>query len=108
MHGDELTGYVLMLRFIDDILNNYNTNSRITYLVNEIDIWINPLANPDGAYAGGNSNVWGATRSNANFIDLNRNFSFGWGANDTGSSPDPCYATYRIGHEKEPDYQMAN
>ena len=74
MHGDELTGYVLMLRFIDDILNNYNTNNRITYLVNEIDIWINPLANPDGAYAGGNSNVWGATRSNANFIDLNRNF----------------------------------
>ena len=74
MHGDELTGYVLMLRFIDDILNNYNTNSRITNLVNEIDIWINPLANPDGAYAGGNSNVWGATRSNANFIDLNRNF----------------------------------
>lgn len=74
MHGDELTGYVLMLRFIDDILNNYNTNSRITHLVNEIDIWINPLANPDGAYAGGNSNVWGATRSNANFIDLNRNF----------------------------------
>ena len=74
MHGDELTGYVLMLRFIDDILNNYNTNNRITHLVNEIDIWINPLANPDGAYAGGNSNVWGATRSNANFIDLNRNF----------------------------------
>ena len=74
MHGDELTGYVLMLRFIDDILNNYNNNSRITHLVNEIDIWINPLANPDGAYAGGNSNVWGATRSNANFIDLNRNF----------------------------------
>ena len=74
MHGDELTGYVLMLRFIDDILNNYNVNNRITNLVNEIDIWINPLANPDGAYAGGNSNVWGATRSNANFIDLNRNF----------------------------------
>ena len=74
MHGDELTGYVLMLRFIDDILNNYNIDSRITNLVNEIDIWINPLANPDGAYAGGNNNVWGATRSNANFIDLNRNF----------------------------------
>lgn len=74
MHGDELTGYVLMLRFIDDILNKYNVNNRITNLVNEIDIWINPLANPDGAYAGGNSNVWGATRSNANFIDLNRNF----------------------------------
>ena len=74
MHGDELTGYVLMLRLIDDILNKYNVNSRITNLVDEIDIWINPLANPDGAYAGGNNNVWGATRSNANFIDINRNF----------------------------------
>ena len=74
MHGDELTGYVLMLRFIDDILNKYNVDSRITNLVDEIDIWINPLANPDGAYAGGNNNVWGATRSNANFIDINRNF----------------------------------
>jgi hypothetical protein len=74
MHGDELTGYVLMLRFIDDILNKYNVDSRITNLVNEIDIWINPLANPDGAYAGGNNNVWGATRSNANFVDLNRNY----------------------------------
>ena len=74
MHGDELTGYVLMLRLIDDILNNYNTDSYITNLVNGIDIWINPLANPDGAYAGGNSNVWNATRSNANMIDLNRNY----------------------------------
>ena len=74
MHGDELTGYVLMLRFIDDILNKYNVDIQITNLVNEIDIWINPLANPDGAYAGGNNNVWGATRSNANFIDLNRNY----------------------------------
>tara|TARA_Y100000766_G_scaffold78289_1_gene66557 strand:+ start:5369 stop:6931 length:1563 start_codon:yes stop_codon:yes gene_type:complete len=74
MHGDELTGYVLMLRFIDDLLNSYNVDSRKTNLVNEIDIWINPLANPDGAYAGGNNNVWGATRSNANFVDLNRNY----------------------------------
>ena len=76
MHGDELTGYVLMLRFIDDILNKYNVDSRITNLVNEIDIWINPLANPDGAYAGGNNNVWGATRSNANFIDLKHIIQF--------------------------------
>lgn len=74
MHGDELTGYVLMLRLIDDILNSYGNNTYITSLVDNIDIWINPLANPDGAYAGGNSNVLGATRSNANFIDLNRNY----------------------------------
>ena len=74
MHGDELTGYVLMLRLIEKILNGYGTNIRLTNLVNEIDLWINPLANPDGAYAGGNQNVWSSTRYNANWIDLNRNF----------------------------------
>ena len=74
MHGDELAGYVLSLRLIDYILNEYGNNQRITNLVNEIDIWINPLANPDGAYFGGNQNVNYATRYNANWIDLNRNY----------------------------------
>jgi murein tripeptide amidase MpaA len=74
MHGNELTGYVLMLRLIDEILKGYGTNSKYTYLVNEVDIWINPLANPDGAYINGDNSVSGATRYNANGVDLNRNF----------------------------------
>ena len=74
MHGDELAGYILSLRLIDYILNEYNNQNRITNIVNEIDLWINPLANPDGAYAGGNQNVWSATRYNANWVDLNRNY----------------------------------
>ena len=74
MHGDELAGYVLTLRLIDQLLSEYGSNPILTNLVNEIDIWINPLANPDGAYAGGNQNVWGATRNNANWVDLNRNY----------------------------------
>lgn len=74
MHGDELAGYILSLRLIDHILNGYGNNPRLTNLVDEIDIWINPLANPDGAYAGGNQNVWSATRYNANWVDLNRNY----------------------------------
>jgi len=74
MHGDELAGYVLSLRLIDYMLNEYGNNQRITDLIDQIDIWINPLANPDGAYAGGNQNVWSATRYNANWVDLNRNY----------------------------------
>ena len=74
MHGDELAGYVLSLRLIDYILNGYGNDQRLTNLVDGIDIWINPLANPDGAYYGGNQNVWYATRYNANWIDLNRNY----------------------------------
>lgn len=74
MHGDETVGYVLMLRLIDYLLNNYSTNSRITNLLNNVIIYINPLANPDGTYAAGNNTVVGATRNNANSFDLNRNF----------------------------------
>jgi hypothetical protein len=43
-------------------------------MVNSTSIWINPLANPDGTYAGGNTSVSGATRYNGNNIDINRNF----------------------------------
>jgi len=74
MHGDETTGYVLMLRLIDYMLNGYGTNARLTNLVDEIDIYINPLANPDGAYHGGNSTIYGAQRFNAMGVDLNRNY----------------------------------
>jgi hypothetical protein len=74
IHGDETTGYILMLRLIDYLLSNYNVDSRITDMVNGIDIFINPLANPDGTYHGGNSTVQGAYRFNANWIDLNRNY----------------------------------
>ena len=65
MHGNELTGYVLMLRLIDELLHGYGTSSQYTNLINEVDIWINPLANPDGAYAAGDHTVNGATRYNA-------------------------------------------
>ncbi len=74
MHGDELTGYVLSLRLIDYLLENYGTDPDVTLMVDNIDIWINPLANPDGTFAGGDNSVWGATRGNSNFIDLNRNY----------------------------------
>ncbi|MEI6900281.1 MAG: M14 family zinc carboxypeptidase, partial [Bacteroidota bacterium] len=74
IHGDELTGYVLMLHLIDYLLSGYGSDQRITSMLNNTEIWINPLANPDGTYHGGNNTVFGATRFNANNIDLNRNF----------------------------------
>ncbi|MBE0570952.1 MAG: T9SS type A sorting domain-containing protein [Ignavibacteriaceae bacterium] len=82
IHGDETTGYVLMLRLIDSLLTSYGTNPRIMNMVNNAEIWINPNANPDGTYHGGNNTVNGATRYNANGYDLNRNF------------PDPIYGVH--------------
>jgi hypothetical protein len=74
MHGDEVVGYVLMLHLIDFLLSNYGKLPYVTNLVNHVEIWINPLANPDGTYNGGDNTITSATRYNANAVDLNRNF----------------------------------
>jgi PKD repeat protein len=74
MHGNETCGFVLMLRYIDYLLRNYGTNEQITYLLDNLEIWINPSANPDGTYWGGNHTVSGSRRGNANNVDLNRNY----------------------------------
>jgi hypothetical protein len=74
MHGDETGGYILMLHLIDHLLSNYGADAQVTNLVNNVEIWINPLANPDGTYNGGNNTIYGATRYNANGVDLNRNY----------------------------------
>lgn len=78
IHGDELTGFVLMLRLADHLLSGYGNNEECTQLLRQMRIFINPLSNPDGAYAKGNDNVSGATRYNANSIDLNRNYPDFW------------------------------
>ncbi len=74
MHGDEVTGYVLMLRLIDTLLASYGSSPRLTALLDRVHVCINPLANPDGTYHVGNETVQGSVRYNANGIDLNRNF----------------------------------
>ena len=72
IHGDETTGWILMLRLIDELCTN--TDSRIVNLIDNLDIFIFPNTNPDGTYYGGNNTVTGARRANANGIDMNRNY----------------------------------
>lgn len=73
IHGDETAGFILLLRLADHFLGNYLTDSRVQNLVDNLAIWINPLANPDGAYRNGDFIV-SPVRNNANGYDLNRNF----------------------------------
>ncbi|MCF7858876.1 MAG: carboxypeptidase regulatory-like domain-containing protein [Candidatus Cloacimonetes bacterium] len=91
MHGDELVSFVLLLHLIDYLLSNYGTDTRVTNIVDNIDIQINPLSNPDGTYAGGNHTIWDATRYNANSVDLNRNF------------PDPEDGPHPDGYDWQPE-----
>ncbi len=74
MHGDETAGFVLSLRLIHHLISNYGHDEQITQLMDGLDIWICPNENPDGTYRDDNSSIMGATRGNANFIDLNRNY----------------------------------
>lgn len=66
MHGDEVTGIIMCLNLIDEITDNYGSDSRLTDIVDSMDTWIVPLMNPDGYVA--------LTRGNANGVDLNRDF----------------------------------
>ena len=72
MHGDEVTGMIIMLRLIDEFCTS--TDPRIVNILNNVDLFIFPNTNPDGTYYGGNNTVNGARRRNGNNIDLNRHF----------------------------------
>ena len=74
IHGDEVIGWIMMLRLIDYILENPD-EPEVQTVLNNIDLFIGPNTNPDGTYHGGNNNVNGATRENANGIDMNRNYA---------------------------------
>ncbi len=81
MHGDEIAGFPLMLNLIDYFITAYKDKShpdhkKISKLINESEIWINPNANPDGTYhlSVDNTSVTFARRGNYNNIDLNRNY----------------------------------
>ncbi|TSE11421.1 M14 family zinc carboxypeptidase [Aquimarina algiphila] len=91
MHGDEIAGYPMMLNLIDYLLDAYKDTSHpkhaeIKDLLDNNEVWINPLANPDGTYRNSpnNTSVANATRGNANNVDLNRNYP----DPDDGVNPD--------------------
>lgn len=71
MHGDEVVGYDMCIRLIQLLTSEYGTNPRVTNLVNNTEIWICPMFNPDGFVLG--------QRYNANGIDLNRNYPMPFG-----------------------------
>ncbi len=83
------------------LLENYNTNDEVKYLVDNTEIFFVPCINPDGYIynettdpAGGgmhrkNRRDIGTTNKG---VDLNRNYSYGWGT--TGVSFNPNDDTY--------------
>lgn len=95
IHGDETTGFVMMLRLIDLLLTRQDL-PEVQNIIDNIDLFICPNANPDGTYKTGNHTVSGASRYNANGIDMNRNY------------PDPIDGAHpdNSGYAKETEWFM--
>ena len=93
-HAREHVSTEMPIMFAQELLNNYQTNPRIRDLLKEIDIYLVPMVNPDGAMYdidAGNYRWWRKNRcrnSGSSYgVDLNRNYGFGWGTGGSSSSP---------------------
>jgi carboxypeptidase T len=121
IHARELTPAELAYRYVDLLVGGYGTNADITAILDSTEVWIIPVANPDGreiVELGGNApylqrknanNSIGVcsnppTVSNQAGVDLNRNANFQWGG--VGTTTDPCAQTYKgVSAASEPEQQ---
>ena len=114
LHGNELAPPDALLNFAIQLLQAYTNGTSLAFggkvfsativrrIVNQLDIIVMPLMNPDGrAYiqltgVGGRKNrrhTCAVPESDG--VDLNRNFNFLWGADVPTTSADPCSVFYR-------------
>ncbi len=85
IHGDEVTGMELCRRLISLLTDSYGVDPTLTSYVDQMEIWICPMHNPDGFVA--------VSRYNAHGVDLNRTF------------PDPVTDPYDDPAGREPEVQ---
>ena len=103
IHAREISTGELAWRWIDYLANGYGTDATATSILDTTEVWVIPIANPDGVdavAAGGNSpkmqrknedNSRGSCTGTNVGIDLNRNSTYKWG----GDSNAPCDETYQ-------------
>jgi hypothetical protein len=78
-HGNELMSVELPLLLAWFLVENYSINPDITYLIDNREIWIIPMVNPDGRML--------MQRRNANNVDLNRDYGYMWDGSGGSQSP---------------------
>lgn len=104
-HAREPQSMMQMIYFMYYLLENYNTNSSVQYIVNNREMYFIPVVNPDGYEYNRATNptgggMWRKNRRNnggSYGVDLNRNYGpyTYWNAPNGGSSTTPSSDTYR-------------
>ena len=104
-HAREANALSQLLFFMWYVLENYEEDPEIKFLLDETELYFVPMVNPDGyifnqendPLGGGlwRKNKWRDSDDNLKGVDLNRNYGYEWAYDDTGSSPDPNSSTYR-------------
>lgn len=102
-HAREAITLSQTIYFMAYLCENYATNPEIKFMVDNAEIYFIPIINPDGYKYNQNTfpnggGMWRKNRRNngSDFgVDLNRNYSLGWGVNNTGSSGNTNSNTYR-------------
>ncbi len=115
-HAREPASMQQMLFQMWYLLENYDSDPEIQYLVDNVEMYFVPCVNPDGyvycetTHPNGGSMHRKNMRINSNGsigVDLNRNFGYMWGFDNTGSSPNPSMQTYRgTAPFSEPETQL--
>lgn len=72
IHGDEIIGPEIVIRFARDLCLDYGQDPYITGLIDNREIWLYLMVNPDGRV--------NMTRENVNGVDLNRDWGYMWDA----------------------------
>ena len=103
-HAREIMASEFPIMFAEYLAENYGTNPEITWLLDNRELYVIPIVNPDGVTfnEGQYPNGGGMWRKNRRYngpgsygVDPNRNYPFMWGLDDYGSSGDPDSETYR-------------
>lgn len=103
-HAREPISMQQLIFYMYYLLENYETDEDIQYLVNTTEMYFVPCLNPDGyvynqSTSPNGGGMWRKNRKNSGSgnwgVDLNRNYSYEWGHDNNGSSPDPWEETYR-------------
>ena len=99
-HAREVVTPVIALYAVEQLTQGYGVDPNITALVDEYEIWVAPVWNPDGyEHVFRTDNFWRKNRRVFSpgagvGVDLNRNYPVGWDAGCGGGTV-PMSETYR-------------